>query len=44
LEEVLAQAQKSTSKYARKTALLPKHVFANLAGQKLKKIRFSRGF
>jgi len=41
---VLAQAQKTASKHARIIVLLTTHVFDNLAGQKLKKIRFSRGF
>jgi hypothetical protein len=41
---VLAQASKTVTKYARKIALLTTHVFANLAGQKLNKIKIGEGF
>jgi hypothetical protein len=41
---VLAQASKSATKYARKIALLATHVFANLAGQKMIKMKIRRGF
>jgi len=41
---VLAQAPKTASKHAPKIALLTTHVFANLAGQKLKTMKIKRGF
>jgi len=41
---ILAQPPKTASKHARIIVLLTKYEFANLAGQKIEKMKIKRGF